>query len=81
VEYGFIMAGLFCYHEFRRVGLSGISAIVGITQVDDWRIVSAIVFVIKKGLIWRGPCDCGPHEIIDNRSFAGAAGVCSTEFP
>jgi putative transposase len=40
----------------------------GIAQVDDWRIVSAIVFVIKNGLRWRdAPSAYGPHETIYNR--------------
>ena len=35
----------------------------GIARVDDRRIVSAIVFVIKKGLPWRdAPGDYGPHD-------------------
>ena len=40
----------------------------GIARVDDRRIVSAIVFVIRNGLRWRdAPCDYGPHKTIDNR--------------
>jgi transposase len=36
--------------------------------VDDRRIVSAIVFVIKNGLRWRdAPRDYGPHKTIYNR--------------
>jgi putative transposase len=35
----------------------------GIARVDDRRIVSAIVFVIKNGLRWRdAPRDYGPHK-------------------
>ncbi len=41
---------------------------MGIARVDDRRIVSAIVFVIKNGLRWRdAPRDYGPHKTIDNR--------------
>ena len=40
----------------------------GIARVDDRRIVSAIVFVIKNGLRWRdAPRDYGPHKTIYNR--------------
>jgi putative transposase len=36
--------------------------------VDDRRIVSAIVFVIKNGLRWRdAPREYGPHKTIYNR--------------
>jgi transposase len=40
----------------------------GIARVDDRRIVSAIVFVIKNGLRWRdAPAEYGPHKTIYNR--------------
>jgi len=40
----------------------------GIARVDDRRIVSAIVFVIKNGLRWRdAPAGYGPHKTIYNR--------------
>src|SRR6202050_3713286 len=40
----------------------------GIAGVDDRRIVSAIVFVIKNGLRWRdAPPEYGPHKTIYNR--------------
>jgi putative transposase len=40
----------------------------GIGRVDDRRIVSAIVFVIKGGLRWRdAPKEYGPHKTIYNR--------------
>jgi putative transposase len=40
----------------------------GIARVDDRRIVSAIVFVIKNGLRWRdAPAGYGPHTTIYNR--------------
>src|SRR3984893_11938898 len=45
----------------------------GIARVDDRRIVSAIVFVIKNGLRWRdAPRDSGPHKTIYNR-FIGCS--------
>ena len=40
----------------------------GIARVNDRRIVSAIVFVIKNGLRWRdAPREYGPHKTIYNR--------------
>ena len=40
----------------------------GIARVDDCRIVSAILFVIKSGLRWRdAPKGFGPHKTIYNR--------------
>jgi putative transposase len=44
----------------------------GVARVDDRRIVSAIVFVIKNGLRWRdAPPEYGPHK----------TSVCSLEPP
>jgi putative transposase len=40
----------------------------GILRVDDRRIVSGIVYVIKHGLMWRdAPKGYGPHKTIYNR--------------
>src|SRR5271165_4723428 len=40
----------------------------GVARVDDRRIVSAIVFVIKNGLRWRdAPKEYGPHKTLYNR--------------
>ena len=40
----------------------------GIPRVDDQRIVSAIIYVIKHGLMWRdAPKAYGPHKTIYNR--------------
>jgi transposase len=40
----------------------------GVARVDDRRIVSAIVFVIRNGLRWRdAPREYGPHKTIYNR--------------
>jgi putative transposase len=40
----------------------------GISRVDDRRIVSAIIFVIRNGLRWRdAPKEYGPHKTIYNR--------------
>ena len=40
----------------------------GIPRVDDRRIVSGIIFVIRNGLRWRdAPAAYGPHKTIYNR--------------
>jgi putative transposase len=40
----------------------------GIARVDDRRVISAIVFVIRNGLRWRdAPPGYGPHKTIYNR--------------
>ena len=40
----------------------------GIPRVDDRRIVSGIIYVIKHGLMWRdAPKGYGPHKTIYNR--------------
>jgi hypothetical protein len=51
----------------------------GIARVDDRRIVSAIVFVIKNGLRWRDARVWSAQEIYIG-SFVGAAWACSTKF-
>ncbi|MGH9807854.1 MAG: IS5 family transposase [Terriglobia bacterium] len=40
----------------------------GVPRVDDRRVISGIVFVIRNGLRWRdAPEDYGPHKTIYNR--------------
>jgi putative transposase len=40
----------------------------GMPRVDDRRVISGIVFVIRNGLRWRDvPRGYGPHKTIDNR--------------
>jgi putative transposase len=40
----------------------------GVPRVDDRRIVSGIIFVIRNGLRWRdAPAQYGPHKTIYNR--------------
>lgn len=40
----------------------------GIARVDDRKIISGIIFVIRNGLRWRdAPKDYGPHKTIYNR--------------
>lgn len=58
----------------------------GIPRVDDRRVISGIIFVIRNGLRWRdAPAEYGPHKTIYNRlatppfgSSAGAGWVYST---
>ena len=53
----------------------------GIARVDDRRVISGIVFVIKNGLRWRdAPREYGPHKTIYTASCAGAGLACSTRF-
>jgi len=59
----------------------------GVPRVDDHRVISGIVFVLKNGLRWRdAPREYGPHKTlynrfvrwsrlgVFNRIFAGLAG-------
>ena len=40
----------------------------GIPRVDDRRVISGIIFVIRNGLRWRdAPVEYGPHKTIYNR--------------
>ena len=40
----------------------------GIARVDDRRVISGIVYVIKHGLQWKdAPKDYGPHKTLYNR--------------
>ncbi len=40
----------------------------GIPRVDDRKVISGIIFVIRNGLRWRdAPVDYGPHKTIYNR--------------
>ena len=40
----------------------------GVPRVDDRRVVSGIIFVIRNGLRWRdAPAEYGPHKTLCNR--------------
>jgi putative transposase len=40
----------------------------GVARVDDRRVISGIVFVLRNGLRWRdAPKEYGPHKTIYNR--------------
>ena len=46
----------------------------GVPRVDDRRVVSGIIFVIRNGLRWRDlPASYGPHKTIYNRFFRWSA--------
>ena len=55
----------------------------GIPRVDDRRIVSGIIFVIRNGLRWRdAPAGYGPHKTIHNRFICWSRlGVFNRIFP
>jgi transposase len=63
------MGDLFLLAEAQMRGIEGyFPRSHGIAPVDDRRIVSTIVFVIRNGLRWRdAPPDYGPHKTIYNR--------------
>jgi len=39
----------------------------GVPRVDDRRVVSGIVYVIRNGLQWKAPKGYGPHKTLYNR--------------
>jgi len=40
----------------------------GVPRVDDLRVLSGIIFVLKRGLQWRdAPLEYGPHKTLYNR--------------
>lgn len=50
----------------------------GVARVDDQRVVSGIVYVIRNGLQWKdSPLQYGPLGVFD-RIFAALAGKCHT---
>ena len=63
------MSDLFLLSEAQMRRIEGFFPLShGIARVDDRRIVSAIVFVIRNGLRWRdAPGEYGPRKTIYNR--------------
>ena len=52
--------------------------VCGVPRVDDRKVISGIIHVIRSGLIWRDAPACyGPHKTLYNRE-AGAVPVSST---
>ena len=42
----------------------------GVPRVDDRRVISGIIHVIRNGLMWRdAPTACGPRKTLYNRFF------------
>lgn len=40
----------------------------GVPRVDDLRVISGIIYVIKNGLMWKdAPREYGPHKTLYNR--------------
>ena len=53
----------------------------GIPRVDDRRIISGIIFVIRNGLRWRdAPTEYGPPNRSTTGLSGGAGWVCSTRY-
>ncbi len=51
----------------------------GVPRVDDRRVVSGIIYVIRHGLQWKdAPPAYGPPKTLYNRFMAGAGWACST---
>ncbi len=51
----------------------------GVPRVDDLRVISGIVYVIRNGLMWKdAPRGYGPPKTLYNRLCAGAGWGCST---
>jgi len=43
----------------------------GVPRVDDHRVISGIIFVLKNGLRWRdAPAAYGPHKTLYSASIA-----------
>ena len=48
----------------------------GIARVDDLRVLSGILHVIRNGLRWRdAPAEYGPHKTLYNRWLLSGSGV------
>jgi transposase len=63
------MADLFLLSERQMARISPHSPLAhGVPRVDDQRVVSSIVYVIRNGLQWKdAPKDYGPHKTLYNR--------------
>lgn len=54
---------------------------LGIPRIDDGRVISGIIFVIRKGLRWRDePKDYGPHMIYNRFIRRSRLGVFNRIF-
>jgi transposase len=63
------MSGLFLLSEAQMARIAPHFPLAhGVPRVDDRRVVSGIVYVIKHGLQWKdAPKDYGPHKTLYNR--------------
>ena len=63
------MSELFLLSERQMARLSPFFPLAhGVPRVDDRRVVSGIVYVIRNGLQWKdAPKDYGPHKTLYNR--------------
>lgn len=63
------MSDLFWLSEHQLAKIERYFPLVhGVPRVDDLRVVSGIIFVIRNGLRWRdAPSDYGPHKTLYNR--------------
>ena len=63
------MAGLFLLSERQMARISPYFPLShGVPRVDDRRVVSGIVYVIRNGLPWKdAPVGYGPHKTLYNR--------------
>ena len=63
------MSGLFLLSEAQMARIAPHFPLAhGLPRVDDRRVISGIVYVIKHGLQWKdAPKDYGPHKTLYNR--------------
>ena len=63
------MGDLFLLSERQMARISPFFPLAhGVPRVDDRRVVSGIVYVIRNGLQWKdAPKDYGPHKALNNR--------------
>ena len=63
------MSGLFLLNESQMARIAPFFPLAhGVPRVDDRRVVSGIVYVIKHGLQWKdAPKAYGPHKTLYNR--------------
>lgn len=63
------MGDLFLLSEFQMARIAPYFPLShGVPRVDDRRVISGIVYVIKHGLQWKdAPKDYGPHKTLYNR--------------
>ncbi len=48
----------------------------GVPRVDDLKVISGIIHVLKRGLQWRdAPKEYGPHKTLYNRFIRWSTGV------